>query len=197
MKLKILGTQINITFLFWAFITLLVSTDKSGLIIFMLLAVALHEAAHLAAMRIGGCAPKSITLSPACIQITRKIGKESKSGVCVPLSGPLTNLFLFGVCYFFNMWIQSEALMSFAVVNLIFGALNLLPAKGLDGGDILVAILSVFLSDNKCRIVLKASTLIICGALLAFGIFLYKNSGGNISLIVFAIYLLLSILIKF
>lgn len=197
MKFKIFGTQIHITFLFMAFITILIATDKSGFLLFMMVSVILHEMAHLFVMRKIGSNPKSVKLIPACIQISRGIGSKSGGDIFVSLAGPLINLLLFAAFYINSLIYPSEKVMTFAAVNLILGAINLLPAKGLDGGCILYSLLKLKLNEGKCRLILNISTVAVCFSALIIGIYLYLKSNGNVSLIIFSLYLLMSVLIKY
>ncbi|MEE1278456.1 MAG: hypothetical protein UHE86_05280, partial [Acutalibacteraceae bacterium] len=69
MEIKFLGTNVKISFLFVAFITIMIFIDKTGLVIPLILAVFVHESAHLLMMKKFGVSPKEITLIPGGIQI--------------------------------------------------------------------------------------------------------------------------------
>lgn len=196
MTFKLFGTKIQITFLFMAFLTLLIATDKSGLIIPFVIATLLHEAAHLLGMWIVDSNPRSVRLIPACVEITRGVGTKYSHEIFVSLCGPLINLILFFVFYTDYCFTHSGWVIDFAIINLILGLFNLLPAVGLDGGDILKNLVSKRFSDGTAIIALRTSTLIISAILLIIGVFLLKNSNGNFSLIIMALYLIISVLIK-
>lgn len=180
-----------------AFLTVIIATDRSGLIVYFTVSVILHELAHLCGMWIVESNPRSVKLIPACIQITKDINTKASHEIFVSLCGPVLNLLLFAVCYFDYTVIKKDAVLTFAVINLILGIFNLLPAKGLDGGDILYNLFCRKCGEHKANIAIKASSIITGAAMLVLGIVLFKKSGGNFSLIIMALYLLISTLVKF
>ena len=119
MKFKVFGTDIKITFYFFAFLTLLVLTDKSGFFIPMMVAVLFHEAAHLITMRLVGCAPKEIVLIPASIRIVRGIAVKNTHEIAISLSGPLANIMFFCIFYVCYLLFSYNALLNFAIINLM------------------------------------------------------------------------------
>ena len=75
MKIRFLGTEIYISFLFMALICIMLATDRTGLLMPTLFAVLMHEIGHLFAMWLLDCEPKQIRLIPASVQITAPITK--------------------------------------------------------------------------------------------------------------------------
>lgn len=82
------------------------------------LAIALHELAHIALARACGLRVKRIGISWIGPYLVREQGAAAIN-ICVTLAGPVTNLLL-AVAF----W---RAAPLFAQVNLILGAYNLLP----------------------------------------------------------------------
>lgn len=195
MKFKIFGTEIQITFLFMAFITLLLAVDKSGYAIPMLFAVTAHEAAHLVTMCLLGCNPKAIMLIPASVRIVRDISYKTKNEVLISISGPLINLFFFALFYIVFILFKNENILTFAIINLIIGVFNLLPVNALDGGVVLKKILMLIFKENKANIILNIITVLIGIVIFVLGVFLVLNS-RNFSLIIISLYLLISVLLK-
>lgn len=195
MKFKIFGTEIQITFLFMAFITLLLSVDKSGYAMPMLFAVTAHEAAHLITMYLLGCNPKAIKLIPASVRIVREISCKTKNEVLISISGPLINLFFFALFYVVFIFCRKENILTFAIINLIIAVFNLLPVNALDGGIVLKKILMLFFNENKTNIILNIITVIFGMVIFVLGVFLVLNS-NNFSLIIISLYLLISVLLK-
>ncbi len=183
--------------MFLAFTALLISTDRSGMIIFMCIAVSLHEMAHLAAMYISGCTPNSITLIPGSVKITRKMGDFPKKEAVISLSGPIASIAVFAVFFMLYSIFKAEWLLSFSAVNLILGVFNLLPAWGLDGGSSLYCLLVKFISITRAKMILNICTLSVAAVLGFIGWRILCASSGNFSLIILALYLLLSVLVKF
>ena len=142
MKFKLLGSEIYISFLFVAVISLMLATDKTGLALPTLFAVGFHEIGHLLAMWIIGTPPKSIRLIPASVQITRNISDGYKGDIKVALAGPIVNFILFLTLYINYLIFGNDGILYYSLINLIIGLFNLLPVTGLDGGTVLFSIIA-------------------------------------------------------
>ncbi len=197
MKFKIFGTEINITFLFAAFVCLTICIDKSGYILYMILAVGLHELAHLFTMKIVGCNPKEVLLIPTSIRIVRGIAVKTCHEIAISLSGPIINILVFLLSYVVFLLTGSQIAINFSAVNLLVGAFNLLPVNGLDGGVALKKLLESFVSAEKARLVLKLLTITVSVIIIFFGIKTFTDSAYNFTPIILGIYLILSVIIKF
>lgn len=197
MNIKIFGTKINITFYFFAFLALLIITDKSGYFLPMVLAVIIHEAAHLLTMRLVGCAPKEIVLIPASIRIVRGIAVRDSHEIAISVSGPLANIVFFCIFYLCFLLFSHNKLLDFAIINLLIGAFNLLPVNGLDGGVILKKICEIFMSEQKAKLTVNFCALCLAVLLILLGVRFFASSSGNFTPIILGIYLILSVIIKF
>lgn len=91
--------------------------------LFSLLAIILHEAAHVVAARSLGINVKRVGMSWKGVYIVREPGAPS-ANLITTLAGPFMNLLLVAT------WPVSH---EFAFVNLIFAISNLLPIAGSDG----------------------------------------------------------------
>ena len=118
MKFKLLGSEIYISFLFVAVISLMLATDKTGLALPTLFAVSFHEIGHLLAMWIIGTPPKSIRLIPASVQITRNISDGYKGDIKVALAGPMVNFILFLTLYINYLIFGNEGILYYSLINL-------------------------------------------------------------------------------
>lgn len=196
MKAKIFGTRINITFCFVAMLTLLIVTDKSGYILPMIAAVVIHETAHLITMRLVGCAPKEIVLIPASVRIIRDISVKSSHETAISLSGPLANFVFFCIFYVGYLLFPYNKLLDFSVINLLIGAFNLLPVKGLDGGIILKKTCQCFMSEQKAELTVKICAVILAVILIFLGVKFLTSNNRNFTPIILGIYLILSVAVK-
>lgn len=196
MKFKIFSTEINVSFFFMAVLTLALIIDKTGFILPVFLATALHEAGHLAAMFVLHCQPKIINLIPGSIQIVRGFGVRAQGEFFILLSGPLSNLLFAAIAFMLYYFLKAPFFISFSAVNLLIFAFNLLPVRGLDGGSILYLTLSKIVSSSKCEVILDILSL-LCGALAVFlgvsGILMGKI---NLSLAVLGLYVIMGVIIK-
>ena len=195
MKLRILGIDITVSFLFCAILSVLMLSDRTGMITPMLIAVFIHELGHLLVMKYFGCAPSEIRLIPGSIRIVSPVCAE-KSSVIISLSGPILNILVFFVVYFFSSMLNVEFYLDFAFINLVYALFNLLPFYSLDGGSALEEIIAKKSGGIKAQKTIKLITII--GALLFLFIFMFFTFKGSInySMLVISFYLILSVFIK-
>ena len=196
MRFKIFSTEINISFFFMAFLTLILIVDKTGFVLPVFLATALHEAGHLAAMCVFGCQPKKINLIPGSIQIVSDFKIRVQGEIFILLSGPLANLLFAAVFFALYYFLGFISLLSFSAVNLLIFAFNLLPVRGLDGGSILYLSLAKIVQNSKCEVILDIISL-LCGAVAVFlGVSGALMGKINLSLAILGLYIIIGIIIK-
>lgn len=195
MRFKLFGTEIYISFLFSAVITAMLAFDRTGYVLPLLFAVAMHEAGHLTAMWVTGCAPKRIKLVPAAVEISTGIGCE-KHAVTVALCGPAVNIILFLTLWFNYAAFGNEMSLWCALINLIIGVFNLLPVTGLDGGTVLECLLIKKTHFMRARLVMRIINLGFAAAAAALGVTLAFMGRFNLSFFIFALYLTVMSLIK-
>ena len=189
MKFKLLGTEIYISFLFAALITLMLATDRTGLVLPTLFAVLMHEIGHLFAMWVSDCSPKRIRLIPASVQITSPITKRYRNDIIIAICGPLVNFVLFFTLYFNYIVYKKDITLYYALLNLTIGLFNSLPVCGLDGGTVLKTIIAKRKGPDKAAIYLKIITLIIAALIISAAIILTLKHKFNMSLFIIGIYL--------
>lgn len=190
MSFKIGGIRVRISFLFFAMLTMIFAIDEKGIALITLTSAALHETGHIAALLLLGGSPDEIVFGIFGIRIQQNkyMLSDSRQAVVV-LCGPLVNVVLFGAFLAAYVAFGSPFLLTASVVNLVSGAFNLLPIFPLDGGRILLVVLSALLPDGVvCAIMRTISALLIL--LLVFtGFILVSKTGVNISLLATGIYL--------
>lgn len=196
MKFKLLGTEIYISFLFAAVVTLMLATDRTGMILPTLFAVIMHEIGHLFAMWVLDCTPKRIKLIPASVQITSPFTKRYKNDVIIALCGPLVNLILFLTLYFNYLAFKNQLTLCYALLNLIIFSFNSLPVNGLDGGTLLKALLSKHYGPDKATVSVKIITIVVSASVITVAVVLAIKKSLNISLFVIGIYLFIMSLLN-
>lgn len=196
MKFKLFGTEIYLSSLFMAFITVMLATDKTGFMLPTLFAVLMHEFGHLFIMWVLNCTPKRIKLIPASVQIVNSFSRGYKNDILIALSGPCVNLLLFSVLYYNYLCFKNEFTLYFALLNLLIGVFNLLPVKGLDGGTILFSLLCKFTDINRAVLIVRLITVIFALAVIITAVLLTLGGKLNASLYIIGIYLLIMCLMK-
>lgn len=196
MKIKIFSTEIYVSFLFFAVISIMLVTDRTGLVIPTLFAAMIHETGHLFAMWVMDCAPKSIRLIPASIQIVRAFSPKPYGEVTIAILGPLSNIVLFFVLGINYLCFKNEVALEFAALNLILGIFNFLPVKGLDGGTILYSLICRYADEYRAEKSIKILTVILAAASFFGGVVLALHGKLNISAFIIALYLIVMVFIK-
>ena len=152
-------------------VCVLLGGDSAPLLI---AAVALHEAAHLAALWLCGARGLRFASSALGFRLCYAAASLSRrSRLAVTLAGCAENIAFAAVtiliCAFCRVpaTLTSSALR-FAAINLSLAAFNLLPIEGLDGGEALAVILSDRVEPRRAYAVCRAASLAFALALWLF-----------------------------
>ena len=145
--------------------------DESGIVLLFLLAAALHEAGHAAAVRLCGGVIVSLRLTMLGGTLQYRLpASPVRAAVFIAAAGPLIGLlaaWLFAGLEDFR----------FAGANLVLSILNLLPVRPLDGGQMLTALLH----GSRTQLALECSVCLLLGI---SGGFLLSRGGGCVLLLV-------------
>lgn len=146
---------------------------------FLMLAVSfvsltLHELCHVLMAKSLKVNVHTIELQPC--GFTARIKESSipiKDELAIALCGPAFSIVCGCVAMSAISFIgfQTHLLMSFALFNIVLGAMNLLPALPLDGGRILKAVLSLFFSPYVCSSICIFTGLILSSTIILSGIY--------------------------
>lgn len=156
-------------------------------------AIAVHELGHILAILVIDERISDISVSPFGLSIKRS-GRlcSYKLELIVYLSGPMTNILLALV---FSM-VKNNICEAFVEQNLIFGILNMLPIKTLDGGSALRSVLLMLFSEKVAATavdLLSAATVII---IWICSIWCLLYIGGGLSPFLFSCWLFFSLFLK-
>lgn len=156
-------------------------------------ALAVHELGHIFAILIVGERISDIAVSPFGLSIKRS-GRlcSYRLELIVYLSGPMTNILLALV---FSM-VKNNICEAFVEQNLIFGILNMLPIKTLDGGSALRSVLLMLFSEKVAATavdLLSAATVFI---IWFCSIWCLLYIGGGLSPFLFSCWLFFSLFLK-
>lgn len=174
---------------FLVMLALLIYIDGGALFWAAVLAAALHELGHYAAMRALGCRLQALRLT-ACgaeMELSSARTVPYVHELIITLCGPLTNLFLALLCA--NLPLSSEMQYLFAGVNISLGLFNLLPIYPMDGGNCLQILLVISFGDVRGRALAHGVSWMISLLLLLLGIIAFAFHHAQISLCVTAFWL--------
>lgn len=154
----------------------------------ILLSVLLHETGHFAAMLALGVRVEKITVLPLGIDMKRQEKYISyPRQMLIDLAGITVNLIMFFVfrgCEFF------------AYTNLLYALINLLPVKGLDGGNALEALLLFLCSYDRAHRILRGVSLVFLILLWMLGVYILFILNGNISIFALSVFLFVTVIMK-
>ncbi len=156
-------------------------------------ALGAHELGHIFAILIVGERISDIAVSPFGLSIKRS-GRlcSYKLELIVYLSGPMTNILL---ALIFSR-VKSNICEAFVEHNLIFGIMNMLPIKTLDGGSALRSVLLMLFSEKVAATavdLLSAATVFI---IWFCSIWCLLYIGGGLSPFLFSCWLFFSLFLK-
>jgi len=123
------GASLRVSFLFWALLLLAVWAGENAAM--LLAAAAIHEGGHLLALFCFGGRIASVRLSALGIRIRPRFSRmpSRRRRAVMLLAGPLAGLAA-------AVLALRAGNAAFAVLNAALSGLNLLPLRGLDGGEL-------------------------------------------------------------
>ncbi len=174
MKWKLGNCTVFVSPVFMGMLTVLLVIDQTGLMGYLLGAMALHELGHLTMMILVGCPPREIRFLPFEINIVADQSCASSwERFCISVGGVIVN---FLVCLVF----VGEP---FGYINLYLALFNALPLYSMDGYQILSIVFG-----RKSRLVFGVSATITLLILGIGGWMLIARK--NPMLLLFSVYLL-------
>ena len=152
------------------FAIVLAALDRSGSVLPILCAMAVHELAHIVMMLACGGQVRRLTLRFADLQIAAS-GLGYRQELLSALAGPLVNL-ICGAAFCMQR-------PSFAAYSLMLGICNLLPVWPLDGGRMIRCVLLARLPITQAEHISEIVSFAACAVLLLIGVFLtfFRKSG--------------------
>ena len=191
--IRLFGGKILVSvFALAVFILLGFSYDAPFLYIALASAI-LHELSHIAAFHIFGAKIYSVSIYPFGADMKADTSNLSYGReAIVALCGPFASLLLFVSFAVLFVFCRNIYVLSAAISNFLFFAVNIFPVRSLDGG---VALFCVLLSKYDFA---KGYTIYsyVSGAafalLCAFALFLLYVTGYNLTLVFICTYLFIS-----
>lgn len=195
MTFKVCGIQIEITFLFVAFLTYIISLKAPANVLITVLSSLLHEIGHLSVMILVGNKPKTVKFELVGMNIIRQgnLKISTKREIAISLGGPIMNFIIVIVSCIYLCFCKNHIVMTGACINLILMTFNLLPIKSLDGGAVLYFLLSQHFESIICRRILKITSILFISIIYLWAVYVFIISRYNFSLIIIAIFLTISL----
>lgn len=146
--------------------------------------VILHEFAHIVVASKFGCKFNNVNISifGAKAELSDIDELTERKKLIIYLIGPLFNIFMAIVIYFFYDYFRYDFIVNSVIINLCLGIFNLLPAYPLDGSRVCEILLSKKFLYKKSKKITEVASFIISGVLfLIFNIIMLLHK-VNISL---------------
>lgn len=164
-------------------------------IVAFLLAVILHEGAHLLMCKKLKIKVLGMMPLPWGMTIATPLIYDGKAQLLISAAGPVCNFIILLTCALikkiFNF--NSEFFDVFMLANFAGGFLNLLPALPLDGGIILKSHLCKVLGLSRGFTISMQITAILAAIITCFGILLFLATGYNFSYAVAGIFIFVNL----
>lgn len=146
----------------------------------------IHETGHLVAMLVMKIYPRSIAFTPTGIKINCPTGIISPRTECIiSASGPLMNVLLMPVLYFF-----SSELPFYINTGLLI--INLLPFRSLDAGRFLYNLTVILKDEFYAEKIMNITETVVCVCLVLLLICLLLNRIVNPSFIALTVMLVVT-----
>ena len=190
MRFKILGVKFYISVPFCIMLAFLLIVDQTGLMTASIFAMLVHEFGHLFMMRLLKCLPREVNFGFGGITICGTQFCTFRESAEIALSGPVANFIVFVLLYGLGSILKDGYMMAFSVVQLLEGAINLFPVKGLDGGTVLRVIINSLRIRYK-RFIVNTVSIITAFAIFVGGMAVAVKNVSNPSLLLLGIYLII------
>ncbi|MBQ8249949.1 MAG: hypothetical protein IJY93_08780 [Clostridia bacterium] len=168
--------------------------DKSLLSLLAFAAAFVHELGHIVTMLFIGTKVSEIEITFFGAEIrTHAVSQGIFASIVIFASGAVANILSAVIVY--TLPSASFEALFFAGASLSLAVLNLLPIRTLDGGCILEAVLIPIIPQNAPLILDIISSLTL-GALWLTAVYLLLIANGNLSLMLFCMYLFVTLFLR-
>lgn len=195
--IRLLNINIKINLLFFLSLLFFLIFGYFYYTLISFVIVFLHEVSHTIVANLLGYRAEEIEIFPlgGVVKLDKLIGSNPKHEILIAIVGPLSNLVLAMISYFFikKYFIDNYYLSYFIYANTVIAVTNLLPILPLDGGRVCRAYLSYLLGTRKATNCLVVISKIIILFLFGVGIYLSTYNKVNIIISFVAIFLYIAI----
>ncbi len=194
MQFKVKEISVKVSFSFLALILYFIVTDNIRIYLITLFSAIVHESVHIIVIYLFKGNIKSIVFSASGGNIGRETSLDFSflKEAMVNVSAPVINIIL-GIVFCY--W--GSALKDFSIVNFMLGAFNLLPFHSFDGGRFLENILMYFFDYKKVKVVTDSISVLVAVFFTIVSILIFVKYEKNYFLILFSLYMILSIILDY
>ena len=191
--------RVRISVYFAVLVACILVLDTSGAAVLALLCAAFHEAGHFTALLLCRVPVDEVAFRAFGVDIRLRHNERIsyRQEIAVALAGCAANLLLcvltLPLCAVAATRPRAEV---FILMNLLIAAFNILPVAPLDGGRALESLLCLRLAPQTARRVVHGVSLVLAVPLVWAGVELLIRTGCNFSLLLAAVYLVVTIVLQ-
>lgn len=192
LKAEFLGKKWSVSLLFFPLLIWMCLQNGGIETAAFLLVLVLHESGHMLAAQAFGIEIEELQLLPfGCAAKVPGISYgSSRAEILTAAAGPGVNLLAAAVVLLIQQEQTSVFLQSFSKYHIGMAAINLLPVLPMDGGRIFCAALSLLVGECRATGITSVLGMLIGAFILAAGGFLLTRGDGNLTLMLFGIFML-------
>lgn len=189
--ISLFGGSLKIHPLFLAVVAIAVFLGYAGVVMALMLAVAVHEFAHMLTARAVGLGVECLYVLPfgCAAEISGYGSAENSKEIITAAAGPAANIFLASVLALLPQEMLDDMMMLFIWANLTIAAVNMLPVLPLDGGRILMAAMKNYVREGTVWRVLNGAGAAVGLFMAALGIYMIADGTMNLTLFIMGVFL--------
>lgn len=196
MDFKIGNCRICISPLFATMICIILLVDRTGIMLFGLISVAIHETGHLIFMFLTKKFPEKVVFQLGGIMISSKRPVNYNGEFLIALGGCLFNLISFLISAFIYLYNRNEMLFIFSAANFGLMIFNLMPINSLDGMDLIRFTLLKKVSPEKAEKICKSVSFVFLLFISLLSVYAVFVLSLNPTILICLLYLLILTLIS-
>jgi stage IV sporulation protein FB len=178
------------------FVLLMLSSVFTGYFVEMLTlfgVVTIHELGHVAAAKAYGWRVRQVQLLPfgGVAAVDESTNVPAREELVVALCGPLQNAWMavFAFLMIETGWGDTAYWEYFLEANVMIGLFNMLPVLPLDGGKLLLGLLSYMVSYHRALVCALYSSLLLSIMMVTAAVIRYPSGGIQLNLLVIGVFL--------
>ena len=190
--ISLFGGSLKIHPVFLAVVALSVLLGNAGLVMAFMLAIAIHECAHILTAKAVGLNVESMYVLPfgCAAEISGYENAEYAKEIITAAAGPAVNIFTACVLTLLPKMYLDDMMMLFIWANVTLAAINMLPVLPLDGGRIMMAAMKSFLNERTAWRLLNWAGVAAGVGMCIVGIQAVFNGSVNVTWLIMGVFLL-------
>lgn len=190
--IQLFGGSLKIHPVFLAVVAISVLLGNAGLVMAFMLAVVVHECAHIITAKAVGLNVESMYVLPfgCAAEISGYGNAEYAKEIITAAAGPAMNIFTACTLTLLPQKYLDDTMMLFVWTNVIIAAVNMLPVLPLDGGRIMMAVMKSFINERTAWRILNGLGAAAGAVMCCAGFYVILNGSLNATWFIMGMFLL-------